>query len=283
MTYQTGFNVRQAESREFARYWAVYRGAEDFPASYVEGSSELVGVPFCRWFYHQGQRVGGCVMRPNHISDIFVIPPFEDWTALVADIQAHIVRQSQAGVPIVAEGIPDEAMSAFEAAGYRLADSQRWLLRPTSTLPEDPEPLRLRPVQTSDAEALTALLQAAYTHGVHSPDVQAVPTVEGYFAQASECLPCHAASACHHDAQGQLCGAVLLNLHHGQPMFYALAVHPAHRGHGIGRGLIEHAVRELAPHFAYVKLVIQHSNPAQPLFRRLGFAAGKVMHRMVYT
>jgi len=75
------------------------------------------------------------------------------------------------------------------------------------------------------------------------------------------------------EVDGQLAGAlVMLETGMGgyvpENLLLFVVVDPALRGHGVGRQIIEHALRECT---GDVKLHVEPENPARRLYERLGF------------
>jgi ribosomal protein S18 acetylase RimI-like enzyme len=103
----------------------------------------------------------------------------------------------------------------------------------------DAHDYRLRPAAPSDAEAVAALVDAAYGHYVERIGRPPGPMTDDYGEVIRTCDVTVAS-----DPDGAVVGALVLAVTDEGFAVENVAVHPAHQGRGLGRALLELAEAE---------------------------------------
>lgn len=120
-TLKHGFSLQKAETDTYRKYWAVYRNVgEDFTLDYATRADDLAGLPFGFWIIQDEKRIGGCVMFPNMMGDMFLIPPFSDFYAALDAFFPLLWHWSDGTQPIGADAILPEQVQAFQRMGFRI-------------------------------------------------------------------------------------------------------------------------------------------------------------------
>lgn len=128
-----GYSLQRADNQEFVKSWVVYRNVnEDFAQSYTEIQKELTGVNFCFWIMLNDKRVGGAVMLPNGIGDLFLIPPEEDATKILSIVLPLLEYWSDDAKAIGAQAISPDCLDAFQQVGFIPGDRLHQLSKPAA-------------------------------------------------------------------------------------------------------------------------------------------------------
>jgi ribosomal protein S18 acetylase RimI-like enzyme len=283
-----GFSLQRADNATFVRYWAVYRNVnEDFSQSFTDEAADLKGIPYCFWMRLHGRTIGGVMLLPNNIGDLFLIPPNQDALAVLEAIMPLMKRWSNPEKVILAQAIPTRFLDDFRFLGFRLKESRQWMIRPTGSFEALwPEDMRLRSLQNDDAGAVAELLHAAFTgeggrHG--EKDQQAhLASVQTFFQGYDADSALGRASVFLHDAYtGQPTAVTMVNLHKGLPAIQFVAVLPFYRRRGLTTSMVRHALSEVSSEYALLKLAVTVGNPAVKIYSQLGFRAGDQMHSLI--
>ncbi len=276
------FHLLAANTAEFLRYWVAYRQVvEDYALDFATQMQDLADTPDAYWVMQDEARVAGLLLRPNHLSHCFLIPPFHDAHAMLAAVLPLLNRWSERGESLVATKIAPPFVPALQRMGFKIVDRQCWMIRPTAVLP--PSTLSTKWVisspQPHHAEPLANLLYDAF-HG--TPGQYGERTRESYQRVANRFLAQDeppdllnevSAVVQASPSNGSLIGACLVSQHKGLPAIDLVAVHPDFQRQGIGTALINRVITELAPQAGWVKLALSAENPALHLYTRLGFVA----------
>jgi ribosomal protein S18 acetylase RimI-like enzyme len=108
----------------------------------------------------------------------------------------------------------------------------------TGTRPPQPGGYRLRPATGPDAASVAALVDAAYGHYVQRLGMQPGPMTDDYTAVIRD----RQVTVAEHD--GAIVGVVVLAVTDEGFLIENVAVHPARRGTGLGRTLLQLAEAE---------------------------------------
>lgn len=280
-----GYALTNVDSTEYGRYWAVYRGInENFVLDYATIAQELAGVPFCYWISHHDKRLGGCIMLPNNIGDMFLIPPFSDWDAVLWAILPLLHHWSDK--PIQAQQILEEQVPAMQRMGFRITQSRRFMIRPTDILDEIAlDDFTVKLPKSNDTDAIAALFHMAFST---STDMeykersleQHLQSVNSYFEQLTPDDICHRASALVYE-NDTLIAASLIQVNKAMPSIRFVAVHPDTQRRGIASRLTKRAITTLHDDYAYVTLAVTDGNPAQALYYQMGFKPTDALYSMV--
>lgn len=270
------YSLAKADSKEFARWWVVYRNAnEDFSQSFAEQARDIVDVPYCHWVLAEGQRVGGLITVANNIGDFFLIHPFTDAESVLSDVLPG-------DKPFYARGILTEHVPAFEKQGFNIMESRRWMLRPTQ-----PHTVTLNYPRTSPESAqaggIADLMYAAFHGGVGQygrRDVDAHrASVDDYFETVESADVCQRASSLLHDGE-RLIAACLVQPYKSFATIRFVVTHPAYQRQGLARGLIDHAIDTVKDDYGHITLAVTVGNPAEQLYDTMGFMPGVILHTL---
>ena len=280
------FKLVKAPSENFAQHWAIYRNInEDFTLDYAVQAHEIADVPFCYWIQQDNQTIGGSILLPNSLGDMFLVPPFSDWDAALGAVLPLLHHWSDK--PIQAQQITHPQMEALVRHGFRVTSSRRWMIRPTQTYPDRSiAPYTVASISKDQTNALATLFYDAFSQ---SDDVsyrdrpleQHQDSVENFFDQLTEGDRCYEASKSVYD-DDKLIATVLVQMHNDMPSIRFVVTHPAYQRKGLGKHLIEQAIHSLATDFIAVKLAVTDGNPSQALYYHMGFMPGDPIYSLVH-
>lgn len=272
----TAYTLEVADSQEFARWWVVYRNAnEDFSQSFAEQYQDIVDVPFCHWIQNDGKRVGGLIRVGHNVGDFFLISPFTDaYAALRAVLPVD--------EPLVAQGITSDHVHAFQMLGFQITESRCWMLRPTQAYDVHFDFTRTAP-QADQTDTIAQLMVAAFSGGVGqygARDVEAHrKSVVNYFESITPADKFHQASSVLYDSD-RIVAACLIQRYKSLPTIRFVVVHPDYQRRGLARQLMQYGIDTMREDYDFVSLAVTIGNPAQGLYHRMGFMTGHVMHTL---
>jgi len=264
------FNLERADSQEFARWWVVYRNAnEDFSQQYSEQYHDIEHVPFCYWIMLEGRRVGGIINVENNFGDFFLIPPFTDAYAILRSI-----LPSEGTVN--ARGILSEHVPIFQMLGFQVMESRRWMIRPTQAYDVSFSYRRKVP-QPEEAGNIANLMYAAFKGGAGQygrRDVaQHRQSVDDYFEHIKIGDVCHQASSVLYDSE-KMVAACLIQTYKALVTIRFVVTHPDYQRQGIARQLIEFGMNSVRESYDHITLAVTVGNAAESLYYGMGFQPG---------
>ncbi|MEM7111540.1 MAG: GNAT family N-acetyltransferase [Chloroflexota bacterium] len=271
--------LERAGENDFLNYWVAYRGVnEDYSQNFAEQVTDLRGAPCFFWLKKGQQRLAGLLMMPNNIGDLFLIPPFADLNKGLQWLMPQLRAWSNPERNIIAQAILPQHLDAFLHAGFQLAESRRWMIRPTAILPfaQDNAFRWIMPTAT-DQDMIAELFLAAFWGTIGERGQRTIKahrrSVANYFAMDfPSSLFSEASTLLYEKETGKPTAVCLVGLYKSHPSINFVATHPDYQGRGLGTALINRAITLLQPHYPSVILRVTVGNLAEKLYEWLGFA-----------
>ncbi|NMH68047.1 GNAT family N-acetyltransferase [Bacillus sp. RO3] len=275
-----GLRLMYQEPSEFVRYYSIYYG-QKYADYYFRRSTaaliEIAAIFDCGYFIMKGETViGGVFLKPNFMSDLFVVPPFKDYEGLVRTLLNHLKKISKTEEKILIREVVEEHVAAYQRNGCRIGEVNYWMIRPTQSMEAMlPEGYRSRPVSCEDTNGIASLLVKAYKA---NPAYQQIGAKEDYIHHVEEFIEKYQThpimDECSRvivDQSGNIVGVCLHMEFEGYPLIMSLAVHPDHQQKGLGRYLLTHSIHISSKEYPATRLAVIKDNSAIKLYEDLGF------------
>ncbi|MHC4717745.1 MAG: GNAT family N-acetyltransferase [Planctomycetota bacterium] len=276
-----GFELTSAPEREYGIHHAVYRRVNpEFYQTYLEHGSDLEGIQHCFWVTKDARRVGGIIIRPNHVEGLFVIPPFTDAWSILAAARPLLLHWSDPSRDIEASEVFEHEVDLYYRAGFRLDCIRRHQIRPTGpcdvTWDDD---LDVRTCQDGTLEDLCRLLVESFAGGVAHYGRYTADDYRKRFATFPEGLTNdtiwgRASTLLYDRPTGRLIGACLVQMVDGVPAVGYVAVQPQWRRRKLATRMIRKALSALHGEYPLLKVQVFVGNDAEAVYRNLGFEPG---------
>lgn len=271
------FELVQAEKSLFAVCQTIYSDADtELWYDWQRRLQDTQWTDDCFFLLKDGKRIGGAILTGQSLLYPFLVPSYCDraefWQTLLRlrDIQ-HI------------NGVLAQDVALLPMYGYRIKSTRQVMCRPVE--PCDtvlPEGFSLRAIlPDQDMAAMGASLQQAYAGGIDF-ETFGEPTLQEAVEDAQHVLGIYAACNFSHavvqESTGEIAGVCLAGIGSGYVHQYAeiaeLCVLPQHRGKGIARAMINRVLSDACGVSPFVKLCVTVGNPAEYLYRQMGFQPG---------
>ena len=286
-----------AEPLEWSAWAALGRRPDERFSPLELLASVGIGEP-CVWALCDGRRIGGAIAGPGMLSHPFLIPPYDNFAALLSALTDYVRGLTPPGEVPVYPGMPLHQMAVAAGVGWRPGrepgDGMVWcraMCRPAigaSKQPWTPVPegITLARPRRADARAVARLLHAAYA-GEDPVRADEASFYEDYLSSLEAMdAPCRAASSLAWAKAGEgekprLMGACLVALYAGQAILWDVAVAPNARRNGLAAVMTGHALAQLDGKHDLLRLFVRHDNPAARLYERMGFFSAQTTCDMV--
>lgn len=282
------YTLERAEENDFLNHWVAYRGLnEDYSQGFDQQMDELRGAPCFFWLKQNGQRRAGLLMMPNNIGDLFLIPPFADWDAALDLLLPQLRAWSNPERNIIAQAILPYQLDAFYRTGFQHAESRRWMIRPTAVLPYvENAAFRWETPTDADPETIAQLFLDAFWGTIGERGKRTLEahqrSVTNYFATDFPSPLFAKASALLYENESGLAAAVcLVGLYKDLPSINFVVTHPLYQKRGLATALINRAITHLYAQYPWVILRVTVGNPAENLYRKLGFAGETAVSTLI--
>lgn len=289
-----GCVLTSAPEREFGVHYAVCRNANPDFEDFLEYGSDLEGLNYCFWIVVEHERIGGVIIRPNHIEGLFLRPPHTDRYGILQSVLPLLLSWSDKTQPIEATDVLPHELEIYTRLGFRIVGGRRCYIRPTEAFDitwEDRYEL-VTPGQQhlQEIAALFRLAYAGYPGALSSYSMEDWLRRTGRTLGASDISGlCDKASTLLYDRSQELAvGACLTRLSQfitrpdvRVPKVSDIAVHPEYRRQGLGSRMLKKALTELEGQYATLRFGVALGNPAEAFYYNLGFLPGVTQYTLV--
>ena len=161
------YKICKADSKEWARYHAIYRLSnfnEWMPLSFQGEIDRYKNVEFCYWVTKGNKRIGGALVKPNMIKCLFTIPPFNDKKILIEKLSLYLDSISEKNKPIEVTAVDLKSIKDYEILGYKLDQINKLMVCATNTFDVTwEEHYKIISPQIEHAEAMAKLYYETYS------------------------------------------------------------------------------------------------------------------------
>lgn len=280
-----GFRLVYQEPKEYIRYYSIYYGAkyaDYFFRRSLATNEEIISVFDCGYFVMKDESIiGGVFLKPNFMSDLFVVPPYEDYEGLVHKLLDYLKKVSSTEEKIYLREILEEYVTTYEQRGCQIHEVNYWMIRPTQSLRTLlPEGYISKTVSSEDTNDIASLLLKSYKA---NPAYIEIGTKEDYIDHVKEFIEKYKSNKimdeCSRvivdESTNNIVGVCLHMEFEDYPLIMSLAVDPEHQHKGIGRFLITHSINISSKGYPATRLSVIKDNPAIKLYEDLGFIRNK--------
>ncbi|MCC5801188.1 GNAT family N-acetyltransferase [Rossellomorea vietnamensis] len=284
---EDGLRLVYQEPKEYTRYYSIYHG-QKYADSYFRRSPEtlveVVTIFDCGYFIMEGDTIiGGVLLKPNFISDLFVVPPYKDYEGLASNLLNYVKKISSTEEKIIVREVVEEHVATYEQLGCKIQEVNIWMIRPTGPMMAIlPEGYSSRAVASEDADDIACLLMKAYRA---NPAYKQIGTKEDYLLHVNEFIDQHKhnkimdeSSRVVFDTHTNTIVGVCLHMEfEDYPLIMSLVVDPGHQQRGIGRYLLTHSIHSSSDGYPATRLSVIEDNAAIKLYEDLGFLRSKTI------
>ena len=286
------YTLKSAPERAFGINYAVYRNVNPEFEDFLEYGSDLEGLNYCFWVIKRDVKVGGIILRPNHIEGLFVRPPQTEPFEVLQAVMPALLSWSDKGKPIEAVDVMPTEVGLYERLGFRIARRRRVYIRPTERFDVrwPSSYAATSPVQ-HDVRELAELFHAAFRDYPREWEL-GVYDLARWTERAAALVPVgmegirrEASTVVRDVISKSVVGACLVSLTPSRTRpgnSYAgvsmIGVHPEHRRQGIAKLMVQKALTVLQGHRTTLKFGVAVGNPAEAFYENLGFLAGPTDH-----
>jgi N-acetylglutamate synthase-like GNAT family acetyltransferase len=284
---EDGLRLVYQEPKEYTRYYSIYHGQKDADSYFRRSPETLVEVATifdCGYFIMEGETIiGGVLLKPHFLSDLFVVPPFKDYEGLANKLLNYVKKISTTEDKIIVREVVEGQVATYEQLGCKVHEMNVWMIRPTEPMKAIlPEGYISRTVSSEDADDIACLLMKAYSA---NPVYKQIGTKEDYLLHVNEFIDQHK-----HNKIMDECSRVVIDTHtntivgvclhmefEDYPLIMSLVVDPDHQQRGIGRYLLTHSIHSSSEGYPATRLSVIKDNAAIKLYEDLGFLRSKTI------
>lgn len=274
----------------FSKYHVIYHG-QKFGNYYFRSSPntllEKAEYMDCGYFIIKDDSViGGVFLKPNYMSDLFIVPPFNDYENIADKILNYLKSISRTNENIFLQEILEPYVPFFVSKGYTIYEDGYWMIRPTEAMNAVlPDNYESRCIIEEYKNEIADVIMSAYNA---NPCFKFVDSKENYIkhverfindSKDNEVIYNSSRIVVHKDTN-EIIGTCLHMEFEGFPLIMSFAVKPDHQGMGIGSYLIRHSINYTSNAYSATRLFVFNNNAAIDVYEHIGFIKNKTLNDM---
>ncbi|WP_456270937.1 GNAT family N-acetyltransferase [Bacillus sp. AK031] len=282
---ECGLKLVYQKPQEYMRYYSIYYG-QKYADNFFRRSSatliEIASIFDCGYLIMKDENIiGGVFLKPNFMSDLFIVPPYEDYEGLVHKLLDYLRKVSKAEEKIFVREVVEEHILTYEQQGCQIHEVNHWMIRPTEPIKAMlPERYTSRSVLSDDTNEIASLIMKSYRA---NPVYKHIGAKEDYIHHVKEFLDTHQNNKIMDECSrvivekntNNIVGVCLHMEFEDYPLIMSLVVDPDHQRKGLGRFLLSHSINISNKEYPATRLSVIKDNPAIKLYEGLGFIKSK--------
>lgn len=285
------FSLVYKSPEEFSKYHIIYHG-QKYGQYYFRNSSNILSekakyIDSGYLIYKDNILVGGAFIKPNFMADLFIIPPFNEYKAILSKALQYLKSISDVNKEIFIQEVVEELVEIYEEQGCAIKENGYWMIRTTEILEAMvPEGYVARNITSEDKFGIADLIVAAYKANpamktVWDKDVY-IEHVESFFEYTKNNEVLYKSSkVVVSKATNEIVGSCLHMEFEELPLIMSFAVSPEHQGKGIGSFMLRHSISCTTTRYNATRLYVDNNNSAMNIYKHLGFINNKLINDMI--
>lgn len=211
------------------------------------------------------------------MTDLFVVPPFNDYKSIAEKLIKHLKDISKKGEKILISEVVESYVPFYKNKGFTVNEEGFWMIRPTQSMNTMlSDNYVAKPVREEDNNEIAELILSAYKA---NPAYKEVDSKQNYANHVEEFIKNNKDNEVIYNSSkivvdktvNEIVGTCLHMEFEGYPLIMSLAVRPDYQGKGIGKFLLSHSINQSIKAYSATRLYVFKDNEAIKLYEHMGF------------
>lgn len=290
---RNSYQYIKAEKDLFAVYQTIYSQADI--EMWYDWNARLNDTKWsddCYFVYCDGEKIGGALIAPNLVMFPFLIAPYCDRRLFWKYILKH-ARELSYENEIQFKGMLTDDVAILMSFGVEIWRQRQIMCRPTDnlryTLHDD---FYIETPKKSDISEIANVLRKSFIDGISyrvfgEDDIEQVKTnIRDCYERYQGTNSLNQTVVVKRKANSSIVGGCIAGINPKMTNAFAgideLFVLPEYRGEGLAETMLKHSITSAFPVTSVMKLHVLMGNPAESLYRKLGFVSGPRFTDMKY-
>ncbi|WP_430787032.1 GNAT family N-acetyltransferase [Virgibacillus flavescens] len=230
--------------------------------------------------------IGGVFLKPNFMSDLFVVPPYSDYEYIAKKLLNLLKEISNSNEKIVVSEVLEAHVPFYSRNGCNVFEEGFWMIRPTQSMRTMlSDNFAAKPVHEEDKDEIAHVILSAYKG---NPAYKEVDSNENYVNHVVEFIKNNKDNEVMYNSSkivvdktvNEIVGTCLHMEFEGFPLIMSLAVRPDYQGKGIGKFLLSHSINHSKKAYSATRLYVLKGNEAIKLYEHMGFIKNATLNDM---
>ncbi|GKX67676.1 GNAT family N-acetyltransferase [Inconstantimicrobium mannanitabidum] len=278
------------EPEVFSKYHVVYYGHKYSDYYFRNSPNELLKkakyIDSGYLIYKENKIVGGVFIKPNFMTDLFVVPPYNDYEYLADKLLKYLKTISNKDEKILLQEIIEEYLPFYKSKNCEITESGFWMIRTTEEInPIIPEKYEVRDIVDEYKYEMAEVIMAAYRA---NPAMKSVESKKFYVEHVESAMQYikdnstlyNSSKVMFYKPANEIVGLCLHMEFEGLPLIMSFAVRPDHQGKGVGSYLLKNSISCSSAKYPATRLYVINGNPAIEIYEHMGFIRNKSINDM---
>lgn len=274
----------------FLKYLAVYYGQKygdyyfrNSPDTLIE-KAKIIDSGYL--IFKDNKAIGGVFLKPNYMSDLFTVPPFNDYDYIADKVLKYLKAISNTSDKILLQEIVETHVPFYESRGCIVDQKGYWMIRPTESIEvKVPAEYESKPILEDDRDEIASLIVSVYKANpafkhVYSKEAYANGIDNTIRSKGNNDVVYNSSRVAVCKDTAKIVGVSLHMEFENLPLITQIAVSPSHQGKGIGSYLLKHSINQMSTRYPAIRLYVFDDNPAMKLYEYLGFIKNRTLNDM---
>lgn len=287
------YTFKRVKNELFAVYHAIYSENVDFQYDWNERLQGLLTDSYCGFLYEDENPIGGFAIGGNEIGSPFLIVPFSDrsvfWRQAIAAFMAE-----RGGPEIQFRRLQQSDVEALTVLGATTKWSHRRMCRPTDSYEaKRVDGFQLATPNMSNLPEIVQVVYNAHANGYTTKvyGARSIREVEEAIRRRYDLFTgthtWNQSVVAKRIDTNEIAGVCIAGVYPDSPNHFAtihqISVLPEYSGRGLATAMMLRSIHLAHRVSPVIGLQVLIGNPAEDLYRKLGFAAGPCFSDMIYT
>lgn len=230
------------------------------------------------YFIFQDEKlIGGVILKPNFMTDLFMIAPYESYEIILQDALNILVSNSDKSKIIKIDEVPERYKSYYFDANIRVSESWKWMIRPTDNIELSlPKGYKSKEVEGINEDLIAELLCQSYrkntcyeSYYTKEDFLSSVKSQIQYKKSNNQIYSSSRVLIC--ERSNELIGIILMMEDEGLPLITDIVIREDHKRKGLASYLIQYSINALSNSYSAIRLSVNCENAAFILYKKIGF------------
>lgn len=278
------------EPEVFYKYHVVYYGHKYSEYYFKNSQNELLKkakyIDSGYLIFKENKIVGGVFIKPNFMTDLFVVPPYNDYEYLANKLLKYLKTISNKDEKILLQEIIEEYLPFYKSKDCEITESGFWMIRPTEEMNSIvPEKYEVTDIVDEYKYEMAEVIMAAYSA---NPAMKSVESKNFYVEHVERAMQYtndnsalyNSSKVMFYKPTNEIVGLCLHMEFEGLPLIMSFAVRPDHQGKGVGSYLLKNSISCSSTKYSATRLYVINGNPALEIYEHMGFIRNKSINDM---
>ena len=291
----------KADKNKFAVFHTIYTASNIFDRfdwnERIDDAIDCTVDKNAYFVFDDKKIIGGFTLKDNCLNYPFIVAPFDNRSVFWGAILEYAVKISENKTIFLNEIPEDDVKVLMQSNGVKLKSSKQRMIRPTEKcVPVLNDGFYFDSLTKTDKKEIINVIYEAhadgYTSTIWKPDMAEIETVvERRFDSFGQTNTLYMSNVVKSKESREIAGVCIAGVYHNSENYstscfatiHQVSVKPECRRKGIAKAMMLKSISDASNISPVITLGVSIGNPAEKLYKKIGFKAGPSYSELQYT